>query len=156
MTTYRNIHKLELATYLATQLEQDESLLLALINEYLAQKPKKTRQPPPDKIRCMARVWRDGEANQCMSKHCDGEFCSRHAKPTTTPCKHCSKGGIEITHEFAWQHHGRFDDMSVPSHFLSVQSKKAVPLDTPIICECGQEIAFKRDNCPSCDTPIAV
>lgn len=154
MTCCRNIQKLELAAYLANQLHQDETLFLALINEYLAQKPKKTRRAAPDHLRCMGRVWRDGSATQCMSKRSNGVFCSRHAAKPTAPCKHCSKGGSDITHEFAWQHHGRFDDLMVPTHFQSVQSKQATPLDKPIFCECGQEIAFKRDVCPSCDTTI--
>ena len=156
MALYRNVHKDELVKHLASSLGQEKGLVSSLVNEYLSTKPKKTRRVPPDHLRCMGRVWRGGDATQCMSKKTCGEFCSRHSKTTTTPCKHCSKGGVVTIHEFAWQHHGRFDDLVVPQHFLSVQSKKAIPLDKPFICECGQEIAFQRNNCPSCDIAIVV
>lgn len=155
MTTYRNVNKLELAAYLADQLHQDKGLIVTLLNEYLAQKPKRSRKLPHDDIRCMGRVWREGDAHQCMSKRSDGEFCSRHAKQPTEPCKHCSKGGDLVVHEFAWQHHGRFDELVAPEHFLSVQSKSAIPLDSPFVCECGQEIAFQRTHCPSCDVTLS-
>ena len=154
--TYRNVNKTMLVQHLASKLDQPTELLDSLLSEYLAQKPKRTRQAPPDHLRCMARVWRDGDGQQCMSKRTCGDFCSRHAKPVTKPCKYCSKGDKVVFHQFAWEHHGRIDDLNSPSHFLSVDCQKAQMLDTPIVCKCGQEIAFKRTECPSCQEPIVV
>ena len=151
---YKCVHKDLLSEHLAQKLGLPKQELLDTINDYLANKPVQKRTPPSSEIRCMARVWKDGDACQCMSKRVVGDFCKRHAKRTTRPCQYCSKPGKPVTHEFAWQHHGRIDDPHAPSHFLSVDRDDAIPLKTPIICECGQEIAFRRSHCPDCNTPL--
>ena len=73
--------------------------------------------------KCIARKWKGENGESAIGSRCNrptkiGEFCGIHGKKIKNPkrCKESKCKGFNKTHEFAWEHLGRCDEV-IPDFF---------------------------------------
>ena len=79
--------------------------------------------------KCIARKWKGENGESSIGSRCNrptkiGEFCGIHGKKIKNPkiCKESKCKGFNKTHEFAWEHLGRCDEV-IPDFFTQPNNK---------------------------------